>query len=384
MGIIKRDIQKNIENALFKGKIIILYGARQVGKTTLVQEIAKKYPDTSVYLNCDEPDIRAAFTHATSTSMRAFIGTKRLVFLDEAQRVSDIGISLKLLIDTAPELQIVATGSSSFELANKTVESLTGRKREFFLPPISLHELAETVGTTEARRLLERRIIDGMYPEVVTKGAMEAQETLREITRSYLYRDILEHQRIVHPDVLEKLLQALALQIGNEVSLTELSSLVGINRKTIERYIDLLEKSFVVFRLAPLSRNPRKEIATSRKIYFYDTGIRNALIGNFHALSIRQDTGALWENFAISERWKSIQARERDVRRYFWRTYAQQEIDYIEEEDGQLSGFEMKWREGTYRPPKNFRVSYPDAPVRAITPAALEWLFMRDDQSKNH
>lgn len=367
MDVIHRSIKPKIEQAIFQGKLIVLYGPRQSGKTTLVKEIQEKYPDESVYLSCDEPDIRAAFTNATSSAMKAFIGDKRLVFLDEAQRVENIGIALKLLFDTFPATQIVATGSSSFELANKISEPLTGRKREFFLPPISVQELIHTHGQLEIIRTIEQRMIFGMYPEVIVEGAIRAKAILAELTNSYLYKDILAHQRIGHPEILEKLLRALALQISQEVSYTELAKTIGVNKQTVERYIELLEKTFVIFRLPPLCRNRRKEIGKLRKIYFFDTGVRNALIDSFHDFSRRQDVGVLWENFLMSERYKLISASLRQVNRYFWRTYDQREIDYVEEEDGLLTGYEFKWEQTSYRPPKAFVDLYPKAPVSLVT-----------------
>lgn len=367
MESIHRSLQPKIEQAIFKGKVIVLYGPRQAGKTTLVKEIQKKYPDESIYLSCDEPDIRTAFTSATSSAMKAFIGNHRLVFLDEAQRVENIGLSLKLLFDTFPNIQLMATGSSSFEHANKINEPLTGRKREFFLPPISVQELVKAYGQLEMTRTLEQRMTFGMYPEVIVGGIANAKETLLEITNSYLYKDILSHQRIAHPDLLEKLLRALAFQIGQEVSYAELAQTVGINKKTVERYIELLEKTFVIFRLPPLSRNRRKEIGRLRKIYFFDNGVRNALINTFQDLSLRQDVGALWENFLMSERYKMKTASLQHVNRYFWRTYDQREMDYIEEVDGKLSGYEFKWKSGFYRPPKPFTDLYPNAPVQLVT-----------------
>lgn len=378
MVFFRRKIQQKIENSLFKRKVVVLYGARQVGKTTLIKDIAQKYPEDSVYLNCEEPDIQIAFTHATSSAMKAFIGEKRMVFLDEAQRVSDIGISLKILVDTYPDMQIVATGSSSFELANKIVEPLTGRKEEFFLPPLSLEEMVDTEGNMiEAQRTLERRLIDGMYPYMVTAGAAEARLRLKELTRSYLYQDILQHQKIQHPAVLEQLLRALAFQIGSEVSYSEIGTMVGLNNKTVERYIDLLEKTFVIFRLPPFSRNLRKEIAKSRKIYFFDNGIRNSLINNFTAPALRQDMGALWENFAISERQKFLLNHQQFSNCYFWRTYDGQEIDYIEEADGAFFAFEMKWKNKKYRFPSIFLEQYHPKETKIVSSEDVSWLSGR-------
>lgn len=364
---IKRYIEPKIKESLFQGKVIVLYGPRQAGKTTLVKEIQKSYQDDSLYLTCDEPDVRAAFTNATSSSMKAFIGEKKLLFLDEAQRVENIGLSLKLLVDTFPDLQVVATGSSSFELANKITEPLTGRKREFFLPPLSVQELTATASSLEMNRTLEQRLIFGMYPEVVIGGTGGARAVLAEITQSYLYQDILAHQNILHPEILEKLLRALALQIGQEVSYNELAGTVGVSRQTVERYIELLEKTFVIFRIAPLCHNRRKELGKLRKIYFFDTGVRNHLIGAFSGVDERQDIGVLWENFLMSERYKATSATGNFVKRFFWRSYEQREVDYVEEYDEQLFAYEFKWRIQSYRPPKLFTDLYPNTFVAVVT-----------------
>lgn len=366
MELIKRAIQNKIEEKLFKGRIIIIYGSRRVGKTTLAKQIQKKYLDESIYLNCDEPDIKEAFTNVTSTEVKNFIGNKRLVFLDEAQRIENIGLSLKIAVDNFPNIQIVATGSSSFELSNKINEPLTGRKYEFHLYPFSINELLQIYSWPEVLRILETRMLFGMYPEIIQASQDEVKALLRSIASSYLYKDVLQYQNIKNHDILERLLQVLALQIGNEVSYNELAASLGINKKTVANYIQILEKAFVIFRLGPFSRNLRKELTKLRKIYFYDTGIRNALVNNFNNLNLRQDVGALWENFIISERLKLNNNRGKDVNVYFWRTHEQQEIDYIEEAGG-LSGFEFKWKKGTFKAPGAFTGAYPDAKIKLIT-----------------
>ncbi len=366
--IIPRLLQPRIEQVLFKNKVILLYGARQVGKTTLLREIQKKYPDNSVYLNCDEPDIRLSFTNATSTALQALVKGKKLVLLDEAQRVENIGLTLKLMVDNFPEIQVIATGSSSFELSNQVVEPLTGRKYEFYLYPFSTEELKQIKPAIELRRLLEQMMIYGLYPEVEQKSS-EAEDLVKNLARSYSYKDVLQYQDIRNPELLEKILQAVALQIGQEVSYNELGRLVGANKVTVANYLDILEKAFIIFRLRPYSRNLRKEISKMHKIYFYDNGIRNALINNFNPPQMRTDVGALWENFWISERIKNNSNHGLDVNKYFWRTYSQQEVDYVEDAGGKLQGFECKWSDKkTPKVPSNWKDFYPSADYNIVTP----------------
>lgn len=350
-----RLIQKRVEQRLFKGKAVIIYGARRVGKTTLVRQIQEKYPHESLYLNCDEPDVRQALTNKTSTELINYLGGKKLVIIDEAQRVRDIGLALKLLVDTAPNIQIMATGSSSFDLSDKINEPLTGRAYEFQLTPLSLAEIS--ANETEQRRLLESHLVFGLYPEIVGHPT-EAQENLKLIYKNYLYKDALEYQGLRNPELVEKLLAALALQIGGEVSYGELANLLGADRKTIMAYIRLLELAFVVFKLPPLSRNRRNEINKSRKIYFWDTGIRNAIINNFNPLNLRNDVGALWENFILVERQKRNNILGVAPNVYFWRTWEKQEVDYVEEADGRLSGFEFKWAKDKARGGGEFLKTY--------------------------
>lgn len=363
--MIKRILQEKIESCFFKKKAVIIHGARQVGKTTLIQEIQKKFNGDSLYLNCDEPDLRASLTEVTSTELKNMIGSKKIVFMDEAQRVKNIGITIKLMVDNFPDLQVVATGSSSLDLADKIVEPLTGRKYEFHLFPFSLVELRQKYSLIEIRRILERRIVMGMYPEIEEKPD-EDRMLLKSLTSSYLYKDVLQYQDIRRPELLEKLLTALALQIGNQLSYNELANLLGVAKQTISNYIQLLEKSYVIFRLSPFSRNLRNELTRLRKIYFYDTGIRNALINNFNGLYLRQDVGALWENFMICERMKRNANNGLSVNSYFWRTHSQQEMDYLEDKDGKLDAFEFKWKSGKQRIPKAFINAYPDSRVECI------------------
>ena len=356
--LIKREIQEKIEKDLWKEKIVIVYGARQVGKTTLVNQILKKYPEESGYYNCEEGDVAEGLSVETSTALKNFFGKKKLVILDEAQKIKNIGIKLKLLIDNYPEMQIIATGSSSFELANIVNEPLTGRFYSYQLYPFSLFELKQIYSEMEIKRLLERFLRLGLYPEITKLGEQEAQKQISLIANSYLFKDIFTFQEVRNPEVLTKLTQMLALQLGNEVSLEELANSLGVSIETVERYIILLERAFVIFRLPAFSRNLRTEIKKSRKIYFYDCGIRNALIRNFNSLDLRSDVGALWENFCIAERIKSNQRKDLSPNQYFWRTYSQKEIDYLEDQDGRLSAFEFKWNKKKTKVPKEFLDAY--------------------------
>jgi len=365
MTIIKRKIQESIEKTLFKGKIVVVYGARQVGKTTLVREILKKYPEKSVYLNCDEPDIREAFLDKTSTEIKAYLGDKKLVVLDEAQRVRDIGLTLKLIADNFPEMQVIATGSSSFDLSNKIAEPLTGRSFEFLLFPFSLDEIRQVYSDLEIQRVIEQRMVFGMYPEIFFSG-VEAERKLKNLSRNYLFKDIFEFQNIKNSEAVEKLLSALALQVGNEVSYNELAQTIGVDKNTVAHYIQILEKAFIIFRLRPFSRNLRNELKKLRKIYFVDTGIRNAIINNLNPLNLRQDTGSLWENFIISERMKQNTNRELSKNAFFWRTREGREIDYLEEGGGKLDGFEIKWTEEKFKAPKIFSESYPESRIQLV------------------
>lgn len=355
--MISREIQNSIEEKLFKGKLIVIYGARQVGKTTLIKQISKKFEDKTLYLNCDEPDIREFLTNASSTRLRNLIGQKKLILIDEGQRVKNIGITLKLFVDQIKDVQVIATGSSAFELSNVINEPLTGRKYEYYLYPISIRELSSSYGWLETNRLLNERIVYGMYPEIIMKPD-EKKPLLKEITRSYLFKDILNYEKIRKPEILEKLLVVLAAQIGNEVSYNELSNTIGMDKDSVAKYIDILEKAFIVFRLPPYSRNIRTEISKMRKIYFYDTGIRNTLISNFNDIESRNDKGALWENFMIVEKLKMNHALNIDAKTYFWRTSQQQEIDYIEDVEGNLKIYEFSFKEKRKQFSKTFLDAY--------------------------
>lgn len=357
--LIKRDLQEIIEGNLFKRKAIILLGARQVGKTTLCKQVADKLGLPTLFLNCDEPEPRSLLTDTNLLRLKQLIGSSKLIIIDEAQRVKNIGLTLKIIIDNIAEVQVIVTGSSSLDIANEINEPLTGRKYEYNVFPFSTSELVQNSSFLSERQLLEQRLIYGQYPEVVNNPA-EARETLINNLNSYLYKDLLAINDVRKSSQLEKLVEALALQIGSEVSYNELAQLLYTNPHTIERYIDLLEQSFVLFRLQAYSGNVRNEIKKGRKIYFCDTGIRNAIIGNFNSLNLRQDVGALWENFFIAERIKYHHYRRNFVKSYFWRSFQQQEIDFIEVENADITTFEMKWN-------KNKRGSLPATFANAYT-----------------
>lgn len=350
--MIRRALQSRIEEHLFKGKAIIVIGARQVGKSTMFRMILQGREEPTLMLNCDEPEVKEMLENANIKELQLLIGNNKIVVIDEAQRVPDIGMTLKRITDNFPDTQLMVTGSSSFELQNKLNEPLTGRKLEYHLFPLSTGELLSSGGLLAVKQTLETRLVYGSYPDIVSNVA-DAKELLANLANSYLYKDLLGMEGIRRPVLLSKLLTALALQVTSEVSYNELAQTIGSDSKTVEKYIDLLEKCFIVFRLNGFNRNLRTELKRSKKIYFYDNGIRNAILQNFAPLSMRQDVGALWENFIINERLKANQAAGRYVNSYFWRTTQQQEIDYLEEADGQFTLFEMKWN------PKKANTKFP-------------------------
>ncbi len=377
--MINRAIGKRIQERIGKGKVILLLGPRQSGKTTLIRMIAANSGLDTLWLSGDEPDTRQLLSEATSTRLRAIIGGKKLVVIDEAQRIANIGITLKLCADQLTGTQVIATGSSAFELAGATGEPLTGRKYEFHLFPLSFGEMVAHHGLMDEKRLMEHRLIFGSYPEVVTHPG-EERELLSLLAESYLYKDIFSLGIAKKPAVLERIVQALALQIGSEVSYQELGRLVSADKETVERYIDMLEKAYVVFKLTSFSRNLRNELKKSRKVYFWDTGVRNAVIRNFNSLNLRQDTGALWENFLVAERQKINWQAGRHANFWFWRTHSQQEIDYLEERDGTLRAWEFKWR--VTRPPRiprNFMDAYPDCVTDVVSVDSVERFLLTDE-----
>ncbi|MHC1777625.1 MAG: ATP-binding protein [Lentimicrobium sp.] len=364
--MISRSIEQQISGRFFSGKAIIITGPRQSGKTTLVMKLLEPYHEECLIINGDDPVSERMFNRPNSEQLRQFIGNKRIVFIDEAQRIPFIGLTSKLITDTFKEVQLILSGSSSFELMNQTQEPLTGRKWTFSLWPVNWQEWQDYSGYLKAEQDLENRMVYGFYPEVLMNPA-DQKTVLQELTESYLYKDILIYGNIKKPDTIQRLVQALAWQVGSEVSYTELAQITGLDPKTANAYIDVLEKAYILFRLPAFSRNLRNEIKASRKIYFYDNGIRNAVIGQFQPLTNRTDTGALWENFLISERRKQLFYQKQVASQFFWRTKQQQEIDYVETMDGKVFGFEFKWNQK--RPisfPKTFSATY-DSINKGIT-----------------
>jgi uncharacterized protein len=366
--MVQRHLKKIIEKYMFHKKTLILYGARQTGKTTLMEQILEPYRGKTIFLNGDEADIREMLADLNPTKLVPIIGDAKIVLLDEAQRIPETGLALKIIHDNFKDVQLIATGSSSFELANTVKEALTGRKFEFTLYPFTFGEMADHHGFLTEKRLLEHRMVYGYYPDIAINIGHE-KKLLKTLASSYLYKDLLTLETIKKPVLLEKILSALALQIGNEVSYNELAQLLHSDKETIEKYIDLLEKTGIIFRLGALSRNVRNEIKQGRKIYFYDNGIRNAILGNFSTVATRTDKGALWENFLISERYKFLGNNELDVKSWFWRTTQQQEIDYIEEWEDKLLAFEFKWNPmKKVRLSKTFSNAYPNHEFNVIDP----------------
>lgn len=341
-----------------KSKIIVIYGARQVGKTTLANEILKLMDKKTLFIDCDLLKYNDILTSRDIDKLGGLVKNIDILCIDEAQRVRDIGINLKILHDNFKDLKIIVTGSSSLDLANSIKEPLTGRTNTYKLYPISLLELSSRLTPFEISSNLENRLVFGSYPEVFSiENVLERIKYLNELAAGYLYKDILEWQEIKHSNKLRDLLKLLAFQIGSEVSYTELATKLGMAKPTVEHYIDLLEKSFVIFTLRGFSRNLRKEVNKKPKIYFYDLGIRNAIIDNFAYLASRNDVGALWENFLMIERFKRNEYQKHYCSSYFWRTYTGAELDYVEEYAGKLHGYEFKWSK-TAKAPQSWLDNY--------------------------
>jgi predicted AAA+ superfamily ATPase len=362
--------QKQLENLkrIFKpGKVFVIYGPRRVGKTTLLKKFTESISDKVLFVSGEDIVVRDYLESQSFEKLRDFVGNHSLLIVDEAQYVRQIGLNLKIIVDQLPEIGVLATGSSSFELAKDIGEPLTGRKQVLKLFPLAQLELSNIEKTHEIKANLEARIIYGSYPEVILLHSnIDRKEYLRELLSSYLFKDILQLEGIRHADKLQRLLQLLAFQIGKEVSFTELGKQMGLNKNTVERYLDLLEKVFVIYRRSGFSRNLRKEVTKNSRYYFFDNGIRNALINNFNPLNIRNDIGQLWENYILTERMKRQKYLRQPVNSYFWRTYDKKEIDLIEEQKGELSGFEIKWKKSRVRPPKDWEVAYPGSSFELI------------------
>ncbi|MCO5233137.1 MAG: ATP-binding protein [Chitinophagales bacterium] len=368
--MIERVLKSRLQEHLFSGKAILLMGPRQVGKTTLLKSAFENLEDI-LWLNGDELDVAALFSNVSATRLRQFLGNKKVIVIDEAQRITDIGLRLKLITDTLPDIQLIATGSSSFELANQVNEPLTGRKWEYKMYPISFAEMVMHHGLLEEKRSLNHRLVYGSYPEVITHIGQE-KDILKQLTDSFLYKDVLLLEQIKKPEKIVKLLQALAFQIGSQVSYSEIGQIIGMDSKTVEKYIQILEQSYVIFRLGSFSRNLRNELKNSKKIYFYDNGVRNALIANFEIAETRSDIGGLWENYLVSERIKKLAYDNIWANNWFWRTKEQKEIDYIEEKDGKMTGYEFKWSpKAKVKVPSAFIKSY-KSDFKVITPQNYE------------
>ena len=374
--MIIRSVQVLMESRLHSGKAIVLLGARQVGKTTALRELTKGKEKETLWLNGDENDVRLLFENASVERFKSVFGKSKYVVIDEAQRIADIGLRLKLITDGIPEVQLLVSGSSSFDISNALNEPLTGRKWEFQLFPISFGEMVKHTNLLTETRMLPHRLVFGYYPDVVNQLGDEF-EVLNQLVDSFLYKDILMLEQLKKSDAVVKLLKALAYQVGSQVSYNELGQLCGLNSRTVEKYIHILEKTFVIFRIGSFSRNLRNELKKSHKIYFYDLGVRNALVNNFSIIEKRSDQGQLWENFIIAERIKFLNYTKRRVNFWFWRTTDQVEVDWVEEENGELRGFEFKYgATAKAKIPRAFTTNYPNAITRIITPANMhEFIF---------
>jgi predicted AAA+ superfamily ATPase len=365
--MISRKQEPAIHSWLFKNKAVIVIGPRQVGKTTLVRKLTNELKRPMLWLTGDSPDVRNQLKDISLSTLKLLIGNNEVMVVDEAQRLHNAGLTLKLVTDHFPDVQLFVTGSSSLDIAAEIKESLVGRKIEFPLYPLSFGEMVNHHGLLTELGLLEHRMIYGYYPNIVESSIPQAVILLNDLADGLMYKDILSLDQVKKPSLLVKLLQALALQIGAEVSYNEVAQLIGADPVTVERYIDLLEQSFILFRLPALSRNARNEIKKGRKIYFYDNGIRNAILQNFSPLSLRQDTGALWENFLVMERMKHNRYSGYFCNSFFWRTTSQQEIDYIEDSNGSLAAFEFKWSgKKQVKFPSSFKDAYPNSSTLVV------------------
>jgi uncharacterized protein len=367
MDYLRRDIQNHIEKYLFRKKIIFIHGPRQVGKTTLALQLLDKFGKKENYYNCELLNIKQLLESKDPYLFKKFIGNAKFIILDEAHTILDIGKNLKLIYDTFPDIQMIVTGSSSFELRNKSNEPLTGRAFDFMLLPFSLNEVRQKFSNVEILYSVNSILRFGLYPDIFGKDDDTSKITLDNLASRYLYKDILEFETIKKSDKIIKLLQLLSFQVGNEVSINELSKSLGINRTTVERYLDLLEKSYVIFRLKAFSRNLRNEISKREKYFFYDLGIRNSLISQYNPLDLRNDIGALWENFCIIELMKKSMNNGIRENYYFWRNVKGEEIDLIVEKNGLITAYEIKWKKEKTKYPKDFFNNYKNSEYNIIT-----------------
>ncbi len=354
--MIARSLRSNVHQKIGSGKAIMIIGPRQVGKTTLIKKELEGLDYH--FFDGDDPEVRNLLAEPSTEKLKQIIGKSKIVFVDEAQRIKGIGLTLKIINDQFKDVQLWISGSSSFTLSHQLNEPLTGRKWEYVMLPISWEELQNHIGYLKAEQQLETRMLYGFYPDVINNPGDEI-EILKNLVNNYLYRDVLSYAEIRKPKILESLVQCLALQLGSEVNLNELSQMVGVDKNTIKRYIEILEKGYVIFQLGTFSGNLRNEIKRNKKIYFYDNGIRNMIIGNFNELNLREDTGGLWENFLISERMKQNNYKMSLAKSYFWRTTQKQEVDYVEETSGKIEGYEFKWNpKKKIKLPKTFTNKY--------------------------
>jgi len=366
MYIPQRQLE-NLNKLILPNKVMVVYGPRRCGKTTLLTHYLEGTSDMYLLVSGEDITVQEYLGSQSVAKLKDFVGENRLLVIDEAQKIKEIGLNLKLIIDHIRDIKIIATGSSSFDLARGIGEPLTGRKYTLKLFPLAQMELMQIEQRFETEANLESRLVFGSYPEIVLTNDNRLRERyLKEIVSSYLFKDILEMEGLRHPEKLVRLLQLLAFQIGREVSFNELGGQLGISKNTVERYLELLEKVFVIFRLTGFSRNLRKEITKNARYYFYDIGIRNALINNFNSLNMRDDIGMLWENYIIIERIKKQEYLGISANNYFWRTYEQKEIDLVEEREGNLYGYEIKWKAGKIKPPKIWLEGYKNAEYNVI------------------
>lgn len=359
---------KALRKALKANRAVIVYGPRRCGKTTLLEHFLKENKKKTLFVSGEDISVQEYLSSQSIEKLKSFVGKNKLLVIDEAQKIKNIGLNLKLILDHIKGIEIIATGSSSFDLAKNIGEPLTGRKITLKMYPLSQMEIMEIENPHETGANLESRLVFGSYPEIIiTKDNKEREKYLKEIVGSYLYKDILELDGIKHSDKIVRLLQLIAFQIGKEVSLNELGAQLGISKNTAERYLDLLEKAFVVYRVRGFSRNLRKEVTKNSRYYFYDVGIRNALINNFNPITSRDDIGMLWENYIISERIKKQEYKQISSNNYFWRTYDQKEIDLVEEREGTLYGYEIKWGKKRQKKPLDWTKTYKKAKYQTIT-----------------